>query len=208
MTTPRMPRAGILSRGDAIAMGAFMLAGAVIAVATVIASVVRVIEVLPGREVAVFAEFAGTSAEAPIGPGGALVPVVLDTAYVTAPELPGVAVAALVIGQVVLALTVVGVVGCLLVLAWNILRGRMFGKANTLLVATAGMTAVIGYALVPFFGNMGANAAFAAVSDQTFDNVVMSVDLFPLLLLVFVGALATTTFTVGARLQRDTEGLV
>jgi hypothetical protein len=127
---------------------------------------------------------------------------------VTAPELPGVAVAALVIGQVVLALSVVGVVGCLLVLAWNILRGRMFGKANTLLVATAGMTAVIGYALVPFFGNMGANAAFAAVSDQTFDNVVMSVDLFPLLLLVFVAALATTTFTVGARLQRDTEGLV
>ena len=68
---------------------------------------------------------------------------------------------------------------------------------------------MIGYALVPFFGNMGANAAFAAVTDRTFDNVVMSVDLFPLLLLVVRGRTRhRRAFTVGARLQRDTEGLV
>ena len=86
---------------------------------------------LPGRDVAVFAEFAGTVAEAPIGPDGAPLPVVLDTAYVTAPAASRASPSARSSsGRSSLALTVVGVVGCLLLLAWNILRGRMFGTTQ------------------------------------------------------------------------------
>jgi hypothetical protein len=75
-------------------------------------------------------------------------------------------------------------------------------------VGTAGIVGVLGFAAVPFLGNMGANAAFAQLSDRTFDNVVMSVDLFPYVLGAFVAALAATVFAVGDRLRREAEGLV
>ncbi len=198
----------VMSRGDAVSMVLFMLAGAAIAVATTVAAIIRIIEVMPGRDVPVFAEFAGTVAEAPIGPDGAPAPVELDTGWITAPELPVASVVAIVIQQIVLAATVVAVVTCLLLLTRNMLRGRMFSRTNTRLVTVAGFVAIVGYAGVPFFGNMGANGAFARISDGTFDNVIMSVDLFPLILLTFLAALGSLTFTVGDRIRRDTEGLV
>ena len=55
---------------------------------------------------------------------------------------------------------------------------------------------------------MAANGAFAVLSERTFDNVILSVDPFALILAAFVAALLGTVFAVGERLQRDTEGLV
>ena len=204
--TAQSPR--IMSRWDAVSMAIFMAFGAAFAVFTVVRAVLRTTEVLSGGAVRVFAQFSGTMADAPIGPDGAPVAVELDTAYLIAPELPVGSVIALVIEQVVIAASVVTVVARLLVLTWNILHGRMFSRANTRLVGTAGVVAFLGVALAPFFANMGANGAFAFLSDRTFDNVILSAGLFPLLTVAFVAALAATTFTVGDRLQRDTEGLV
>ena len=48
----------------------------------------------------------------------------------------------------------------------------------------------------------------ATGSDRTFDNVIMSVDPFTLVLAAFVVAMMSTVFSIGERLQRDTEGLV
>jgi hypothetical protein len=189
-------------------MTIFMIIGAAFAVYTVVRSVVRIVEVLGGGDVRVFAQFAGTMADAPIGPGGSLVPVELDTAYLIATELPVASIGALVIEQIVISVAVVTVVACLLLVTWNVLHGRVFGTTNTRLVGTAGIVAFFGVALAPFFANMGANGAFAWISDRTFDNVVLAADLPQLLMVAFIAALAATTFTVGARLQRDTEGLV
>lgn len=198
----------IMSRWDATAMVVFMLAGAAIAVTTVVAVIVRITEVLGGRDVDVYAEFSGTVAQAPIGVDGASVPVELDSAWLTLDTLPTFSVVALVLQQIVLAVAVIGVVVCLLLITWNILRGRMFNRLNTRLVTAAGLVGLLGFAGVAYFGNMGANGAFAEISDNTFDNVVISVDLFPLILAAFVAALASMTFTIGDRLQRETEGLV
>ncbi|MFG6402209.1 MULTISPECIES: hypothetical protein [unclassified Microbacterium] len=197
-----------LSRPDTGGLIGFMIAGAIIAILTVGRAVVRISEVLGGADVRVPAEFAGTPAEAPIGPGGAPVTVELDTAVLIAPELPAASVAALVLEQVTVALTIVVVVGALLWLTANIIRGRIFSRTNTALVITAGFAGLIGYCLAPFFANMGANGAFARISDRTFDNVVMSVDLFPLLFLAFLVGLAGTVFGIGDRLRRETDGLV
>lgn len=197
-----------MSRGDVAALTAFMVAGAGIAVWTVVRALSRVGEVLSGGDVRVLAEFAGTSADAPIGPAGAPVAVELDTAYLVVSDLPGASIAALVIKQIVVIAAVLTVVVCLLALGWSILRGRVFRRVNTVLVTTAGMVGLIGFALVPFFANMGANGAFARISDRTFDNVFLTVDLFPLVFFAFVAALASMVFAVGERLQRDTEGLV
>ncbi|MET0734518.1 MAG: hypothetical protein ABWY55_02605 [Microbacterium sp.] len=197
-----------MSRWDAAGLWAFAAIGLAFVVWTVVSAVIRITELVPNRDVRVFAQFSGTMAEAPIGPDGAPVPVELDTAYLTAPELPVASVAALVIEQLIIIVTVTTVVACLLLLQRSILRGRVFSRSNTALVATA---AVVGYAGVigaPFFANMGANGAFARISDRTFDNVILSADLVQIFGIPFIAALALTTFTVGERLQRDTQGLV
>ncbi|MDY0907882.1 hypothetical protein [Microbacterium sp. CFBP9034] len=203
-TTTQRP----VSRADAASMIFFMLAGIAIAAGSVVAAWIRIAEVLPGTDVPVLAEFAGTMADAPIGPDGAPVPVELATAYITAPRLPAASVAALVAQPLVASIAVVTVVACLLLVTWNMLRGRIFSRVNTALVTTAGMTGLVAYGVVPGLGNMGANGAFAEVSDRTFANVVGTVDVSGLFLVAFVAATATLVFTVGDRLRRDTEGLI
>ena len=198
----------LMSRADAVSMGVFMIAGIAIAAWTLIAATLRIIEVLGGGALRVYAEFAGTPAEAPIGPGGAARTIELDSGWLLTSELPAASVAALVIEQAMLAATVLTVVGCLLALTWNILCGRMFSRANTRLVTIAGLTGIAGMFIVPFFANMAANGAFATVSNREFDNVILSMDLFPFILLAFIAALASTVFGIGDRLQRETEGLI
>ncbi len=199
---------GALTRGDGIALVVLALAGAVIAAWAVVAAVLRTIEVLRNAAVPVLAVFEGTPGLAPIGVDGAEVPVVLEQAIITVPALQPAAVGALVIQQVIGAGAIVTVVVCLLLIAVSVLRGRVFSRRNTALVSTAGIVGLLGVALHPFFGNMGANGAFALLSEGTFDNVVMSVDLGTLLVLAFVSGLLSTVFAVGHRLQRETEGLV
>lgn len=196
------------SRSDVAGMWAFIVAGAVIAVWAIVASVLRIIHVAPNRDVRVPAVFAGTAAEAPIGAGGATVEVALDRADLIVPALPGASLAALIIQQVLAAATIVIVVLCLILLCWAVMRGRVFGRRNTVLVTVAGVTGLIGFAAVPFLGNMAANGAFARVSEGDFNNVVMSVDPLPFLFLAFVSAMAGVVFALGDRLRRDTEGLV
>lgn len=207
MTSPGTPKPPV-SRWDAGAIILFMLAGVAIIVVTAVGALLRILEVLPGTNVPVYAVFDGTPADAPIGPDGASAPVALEGAMVIAPELPGASVAALVIQQVVLILTITVAVSALLWLASNILRQRVFSPTNTVLVAVAGFVGLAGAFLVPFFGNMGANGAFARISDRTFDNVSLQVELGPYVLFAFVVAIVCLVFTVGQRLQRETEGLV
>ena len=197
-----------ITRADAVSLWLFMAAGAAIAVWGIAASVLRIIEVAPNRDVSVAAEFAGTPADAPIGPDGASVQVALDQAVLTVPSLPGASWAALIIQQVIGAATIGTVVVCLLLLCWAVMRNQVFSRRNTVLVAVAGFAGLIGFAAVPFFGNMAANGAFARLSDGDFDNVVMSVDPLPLVFLAFIAAMAASVFTVGDRLRRDSEGLV
>jgi len=197
-----------LSRGDRVSMWILIAAGAAIAVATAVFGGIRIVEVLGNDDVRVLGEFAGTTAEAPIGPDGALVEVELDRAVLTVPSLPVAGVGALVIQQLALVATTWTLVIALGIVTVSAMRGRTFSRRNTRLVMTAGIVGLLGYAAVPFFGNMGANAAFARISDRTFDNVIMSVDVFPFVLGAFVAALAGTVFVVGDRLRREAEGLV
>lgn len=206
MSTPE--KSPTLSAPDAVSLGVFVMAGVGIAVWSLINAVLRIIEVVPGREVPVLAVFRDTPATAPIGPDGAAVEVTLEQAWITAPELPAASVWALVIQQVIQAGTIITVVTCLVLLVRRILRGTVFSRGNTALVTIAGLTALVGFALVPFFGNMGANGAFAVLSERTFDNVILTADMLPFIVIAFVAALGSTIFTIGARLQRETEGLV
>lgn len=206
MTNTTTPPA--IKRSDAIGLWIFMAAGAAIAVWVTWAAVSRIVEVLPNRDIQVLGWFSGTPAEAPIGVDGADVTVELGQAVVTASELPAASLWALVIQQVVLVIAVLTVVGALVWLSRNVSRSIVFSRTNTVLVSTAGIVGLVGYFAVPFFGNMAANGAFAVISERTFENVIITLDPFALVLAAFVVALLSTVFAIGERLQRDTEGLV
>ncbi|GIT79771.1 hypothetical protein LLS1_14400 [Leifsonia sp. LS1] len=196
------------SRGDRVSIVAFIAAGVLLAAWSVIAAAVAIAEAAGNRDVRVLADFAGTPAQAPIGPGGAAREVELVTAYVTAPQLPAASFAALILREALGAGVVVAIVVCLVWLALNVLRGRIFSRTNTTLVATATIGGLIAWAAIALLNTMVANGAIARISDRDFDNPVMSLPLQPLLLLAFAASIVVTAFTVGDRMRRDTEGLV
>lgn len=196
-----------LSWADAQAMWFFIVVGVVLVGWTAYRGIMRIVDAADGR-LAIPAEFAGTVAQAPIGPGGEMREVELQSALLLPDTLSPAGMGALVIEQIVAIATLATVVGCLIAVTVSVLRGRVFSRRNTALIATAAIAWIAGIAGVPFFGNMVANDAFRAISDGTFDNVIMSVDLSSLFLAAFVAAMATTVFTIGARLQRETELLV
>ncbi len=198
-----------ISRGDTGALIAFCIAGAMIAAYITVFSILRIIELARGVNVPVLVEFAGsaTSVDLPLTTGGS-VAVNLDTATITAPQLPAIAAVPGIIGQVLQIITILVVIGCLILLARSTMTGRIFGRGRTALVATAGITGLLGFASVRFFDNMLANATVARITDNGIDTAVISVEPFTFILAAFVFALICTVFSIGDRLQRDTDGLV
>lgn len=214
MTSSKTDRA--LSRGDIGALIGFCVSGFVIAAYITVFSVMRIIELADGFNVPVLVEFAGDRppVDLPLGTGGSI-PVGVDSATITAPQLPAIAAVPGIIGQVLQIITIVVVIGCLILLARSTIGGRVFSRGHTALVATAGITGLVGFAAIRFFDNMLANATVAHVTDNTIDNAVISVEPFTFILGAFVIALITTVFSIGDRLQRDnaeleddTKGLV
>ncbi|WP_334152107.1 hypothetical protein [Microbacterium sp.] len=198
---------GVLTRGDKSALIGFCIAGLAIAVYFVVFSTLRIVELARGTDVPVLVEFMDTQVRVPLTTGDG-VTAELDRATLTASTLPPIATAAGIIGQVVQILTIVVVIGCLILLARGILSGRVFSRRNTVLVMTAGITGLVGFAAVQFFDNMLANAAVAAVTDIGIDNAVISVEPFTFILAAFIIAVIGTAFVIGEKLQKETEGLV
>lgn len=207
MSTPRTEKRAV-SRWDVGALALFAVAGLAIIVTTVVGAVIRIVEVLRGTDVPVYAVFDGTPAEAPIGPDGAPVTVTLDAATVIAPTLQPASIGALIVQQVIVMGATTVAVSALIWLALNLVRQRVFSPTNTVLVSVAGFSGLAGVFLSPFFGNMGANGAIALISDRTVDNHSLMVDLGTYVLFCFVVAIACLVFAVGQRLQREQEGLV
>lgn len=196
-----------LSRGDVASLVGFCVAGAVIAIYFTVFSIIRIIELAGGQQVPVRIEFLGDSVDLPLATGGTIA-VGLDSGTIVAPQLPLVAVVPGILAQVVQIITVVAVIACLILLARSTIGGRIFGRGRTALVATAGITGLLGFSGVRFFDNMLANATVSRLTDNGIDNAVMTVEPFTFILAAFVVALITTVFSIGDRLQKDTEGLV
>lgn len=201
-------RTGTVSKGDRAGIWIFVVVGAALAVWAVIAAVLRIVEVSSGRDVPVFAEFAWTAVDAPIGRDGSAVPVEMMSGWVTVPALSTVGVTVLVLQQVLAALLSVILIGCLVRLSWGVLRDRIFSRRNTVLTSVAGFAALAYLFGVPFLGTMAAGEAFAQLDADRVGYPVNGTDFAAFLFTGFVAALATTVFAVGDRLQRDTKGLV
>ncbi|MEV4776015.1 hypothetical protein [Microbacterium sp. LWH12-1.2] len=196
----------VLSTGDTVALALFTILGIGIAVTSICMTIVRIAELSSGGSVQVLAEFIDVPAEATAG--GETLPVLLDRAVVTVTDLMPTGVVFGVLGQITFALTIIGVVVCLIALSRNLLRGVVFSRVNTGLVMGGGILGLVGSAASRFCDNVLANAAISQVTDGAFDTAVMSVQPFPFLLAAFALAIIGTVFVVGDRLRRETEGLV
>lgn len=202
------PKEPAISRADASGMWLFIVAAIAFAIFTLVRGIIRIVELAGNSGVEVPAYFSGTTASAPIGPNGAPVDVELDRAFLTVETLPDASVWAGVLEVATGVAATSIVVVCLALLCRELLAGRIFSRRNTKIALTAGISWLVGITLAPFFGNMVANGAFATISEQTFNSVVMTVDLPTLFTAAFVAALVSSIFAVGDRLQRDQEGLV
>lgn len=206
--TAAAPDHRLPSRGDRTAILVFVGAGIVIALAYVVAAVLRIVELVSQPSVSVPAAFDGDSAQLPIGPGGELVEVQVTEAIITTSELGIPSLVALVLGVVITTLAVIALVACLIALSLGVRRGEIFSRRNTRLAGGAAAAGLIAAAADPFFRTMGSNGAFAAISNGDFDNVIFTAEPFTFILAAFAIAIVGSAFSVGERLQRDTEGLV
>jgi hypothetical protein len=203
------------SRGDRWSIIAFSIVGFAIAAWITLTAVLRIITLATGTNVPVRVEFVDGAADVALSDGSATVPVQIDGGVLLAPQLTPIAIVPGILGQLALIITVVTIVGCLLLLSRSIIGGRVFGRRNTALVATAGLTGLIGAAVARFFDNMLANATVSLMTDNRLETAVLTVEPFTWILAAFIVAVIMTAFTVGDRLQRDkatlekeTEGLV
>lgn len=206
MSTPNEHRPSL---SDRIGIVVFMVAGLGIVAWSAIASALRIMQVLLGESIPATARFIDVQIEVPIGPGGAPVQMELDTATVTAAHLSAPAFGAAVIGEILSFGTIATIVVCLVLLARNSLRGRIFGRGNTRLLTTAGMVALLGFGLTPVFRGMVSNDIVSHLSDDGFDGyAILVVEPMPFVLLAFAFGIVATAYTIGARMQRETEGLI
>lgn len=195
------------SRSDRYGFFATMAFGLAAAVALLILLIQRIIEIVPNVDVPVVAPFSNEMASLPIGPDGAEVLVEVDSAIIHVTGMPPITLISLALADAIPALTTITmiVLGCFMIR--NLLTGRVFSAHNLLLVNGLLAAALTGWALGLLFRTMGTNGAFATLSEYSYNNVLAAFSPAPWLALLGLSVLVYF-FQIGARLQRETDGLV
>lgn len=196
-----------LSRADRTAMYVTIVFAAVAAAATVFTATTRLAEVIPSRDVPVLVPFADEFADLPIGAGGAPVAVEVREALIVVPEVAGATHFALIAQPVVIGLAILGAITMLALFCFNLARGRAFSRANVRLVFAATGILLAGWVLGGLFTTMSVNGALSAISEYSYDGVLVQTDFGAMFAILALGAVGAA-FQIGERLQRDTEGLV
>ena len=205
MTAPSTYRP---ATADRVALVVLMLLGAGIVVASAVSFVSTTVGLLgPGPHL-VSPTFFDLSGKLPLGPGGADVPAVVTSATVEVPALIAPATGFLIAEAAVQFAAIATVIVCLLILGKRALRGVFFGRSNTALIVTTGFAAIFGVMLPPILGQMGTTEALLDLSEGDFFNFMFALNPVQLFIAVFVFGIIATAYTVGSRIQRETEGLV
>ena len=194
------------SRADRVGLWIFIVAGLALTITTAVFAAIRIATLLGPGATPVEVEFAGLPTE--LAAGTSTLPVELTSGTIHVAEMPMASLVPGVAAPVLAALVTATIAVCLIALAGSIIRGQIFSKRNSRLVAVAGFTGLIGVAAVNLFETMLANAALAWVTDGQIDNLVTSFSPGSYVLAAFVIALLCSVFVIGERMQRDTEGLV
>lgn len=196
-----------LSRSDRVGMYLTVVICVIAAVVLCWSVIQRVAEVAPGTDIPVLVPFMDETAPLPIGPDGAPVEVEVDQAVVTVSDPAPATFFALIAEPVVVGLTTLGGILLLCLFCINLARGRAFSSSTVRIVFTAAGVLIVGWVLGSLFRTMGVNGTLAAVSDGSYEAMLLQFDFAPLFGTLALAAVAAA-FQLGHRLQRETEGLV
>lgn len=195
-----------VSRADRSALYVTVAIGAAAAGGALWATVSRLMEVLPGRDIPVVVPL-DERASLPLGPDGAEVEAAVEHATVIVPTVAPATHFALVAHPLVTGLALVAGIVLFSLFCLNLARGKGFARSNVRIVVAAMLVLTVGWALATLFQTMSVNGALASLSDGTYDTLTAEVDLTWVFALLALGAVAGA-FQIGERLQRDTRGLV
>lgn len=196
------------SRGDRWALIAFVAAGVGIVIGTAVFAAGQILRLVGPGPIAIPVTFGDFEAPLPYGEPGASLPVAVDSGTITVADPTAALITPGILGAVVTLLITATVVGCLVGLSISLLRGTIFSKRNSRLVAAAGITSLIGVALQKVFEVMQSNAAIHLATGGKYDAVAVTVAPGSFVIAAFAIAMICTVFVVGERMQRDQEGLV
>lgn len=195
------------STADRVGIWIFMVAGVGIVGWSVYGAYLQITRAF-GQDLPVLVQLSGLGVDAPLGPDGSSVPVTVESATLVIPELTALGRFFAIAETVILLVTILVVVSCLLLLARNTLHGMIFGRTNTRLAAGAGLTGLVGFMLSDFLGQMMSNEALFQVSGGGYDSFALLYTPLPYVLGAFAFGIVLTAYTVGACIQRETDGLV
>lgn len=196
------------SRADRIALTIFITVGVAILFGTALSVYGRISIVLSGQKAPIDVHPVDMHFKSAIGSSEELTSLQVDAATVTMP-LPKELVGLEVLAQIIYFGTVATVAICLVFLGMRVLRGKIFGRASTTLAATAGIVGFTGaYVAVALRGSIGGSVLFELSGNKDGGFVFSTVDPAVYVLPAFALAVILTAFTVGARMQRETEGLI
>ena len=194
---------------DRVGIWIFMIAGVAIIAWSASAGLMRIMQLLLGEDVPFLVRFPDTQVETPLAPGGSPVALQLDSAYIAVRQLTPLGFWSGILEQLLFLAALVTVIVCLLLLSRKALRGEVFSRGSTTLVAVSGVVDLIGFGLSPLFGGLaGAEALLGVAGDELDGFVVFAVEPLHFVIAAFVIALVVNTYTVGARIRRETEGLI
>ncbi|MCM3661443.1 hypothetical protein M3148_10660 [Georgenia satyanarayanai] len=217
-TTPPVDERPVMSRGDRFALGATAALAGLVALGSAVGGVLSVVQVLRDDPLTIHG-FELVNARPPevTEPVEQVTAAWYDSATLSVAGLPDSA-RWLFAGQsAVTALAVVGVSLTLLWLALRVLRTRPFGHSVTAALVASALLIIIGGTAAQLLEAAGRAAvvdhlgpAVTGGADPSAESLLafgLSVDLAP----IGVGlalAVVALAFQIGARMQRDTEGLV
>lgn len=197
-----------MSTADRVGLWILMGIGALIAIERGVALVVRLVEITgPGPHFVHIASLSGLPAQVQLGEG-AEIDVQIDSGTTTVAHLSAPESGLLVSQELLSFLTILTIVVCLTLLARNTLRSVFFQRSNTALLATAGAAALFGFSVAGFLGQMASNELISRLSVDDPAVYGVSGTPMPIFLGAFAYGIVMTAYSVGARMQREAEGLV
>lgn len=214
---PPVDERPVMSRTDRFALGATAALAGLVALGAAVGGVLSVVQALRDDPLTI-SGFELVNARAPevTEPVEQVTAAWYDSATLSVAGLPDSA-RWLFAGQsAVMALSVVGVSLALLWLALRVLRTRPFGRSVTAALVTSALLIIIGGTAAQLLeaagraavvDHLGPAVTGGAGSGESLLAFGLSVDLAP----ISVGmalAVVALAFQIGARMQRDTEGLV
>ncbi|MBK0422686.1 hypothetical protein JD292_11445 [Leucobacter sp. CSA2] len=202
------PNVSGVTMGDRAWIRFFIIAATILVLVNAAFSGFRVAKLLGPGPYPVDINLPRPAVNVPAGDSGKTLLTDVTAGTIHVRELPFLSHFAGIAAPILTTLTIATTTILLTLLAISIFRGRIFSKRNTRLVGAAGVTALLGFQAVNLAEVMLANGAVALATDSELKNPVSTIEPFVFILAGFGIAVIVAAFTIGERLQRESEGLV